>query len=818
MLGHYLVTLYRSLTRHRLYAVLNVFGLAVGIAVFLVLWLDVRFETSWERWIPNASQIYGVSTQFIGPQSDGRRPAPATMGGLLDELRADFPQVVGTRVRGGAATLLQDGHVMAEGIASVDPNFFQVFDLPLLAGDRTSALAAPDDLVVTTKAAKQYFGTTDPIGRRIALTYGGRVHVHRVTGVIAEPPKNTDQYFELIVPLNVAAEARDPRWTIWGMNQLSTYLRFATPEAAHALDANLDTFTDRHGVRDIGATPPPHEMLRLRTYALPSFHLSNPRDAAVVAGLGAVGLLTLLLAAVNYVNLATARSGLRAREVAVRKVLGATGPALLAQFMSEAALTALLGALIGLALCELALPFVNTAGGLSLRITYFGADGVLWVLLLTVLVVGGGAGLYPALVLSRFRPAAVLASVRNPGGGRTGGRVREGLVVVQFAIAIAFAIATGVILTQTRFVRQADLGFRRHGLIVVESIDSSQLTDPQRHSLLEAWRSLPGVEGATMGDIAPGNDDSTWTTNTKRPGQPGLGPSISYVQSAEDFLHTYGARVLAGRLPDRAHGGDVGSTAAGFVSNKVGPIQGVVLNLAATRALGFESPQAAIGQRLLDNLSPGVFQPWSVIGVVADIRFRSPRAPVPPTIYLAFHEGFGVMAAGVRYTGDPRAVIDRLRGAWRRIAPDVPFRARTSEDSLDRYYRPDDQHGRLFTLGALLAVLIGCVGLYGLTSFSTAQRTREIGIRKTLGASTADVLRLLVGQLLRPVLLANLLAWPLAYFAMRGWLNGFDQRIGLNPLYFLGASALMLAVALATVVGQALMVARAEPAKALRHE
>ncbi len=818
MLGHYLVTLYRSLARHRLYAALNVLGLAVGVAVFLVLWLDVRFETSFERWVPDAKHIYVLTDDFIGPAANGRPPVPNTMGGLLDELKGEYPQLVGTRIWPRSATLRQGSNVTPVNVSVVDASFFKVFDIPLAQGDKAVALASPDDVVITRKMARQSFGDADPMSRTVTLAYNGEVHVQRVTGVIADPPANSDLPLAFIVPLKLPTPAQNPGWTHWGDLQLFTYLRFAGPEAAHALDADLDAFTDRHGVPDLGANPPPHKIFRVRTAPLLSIHLSNPKDAAVVAGLGTVGLLTLLLAAVNYVNLATARAGLRAREVAVRKVMGATEPALIAQFMAEAVATSALGALLGLAMTELALPLVNTAGGLSLHIAYFGASGVLPVLLAVVAAVGLGAGAYPALVLSRFRPAAVLASARTPGGGRTGARVREGLVVGQFAIAIAFTIATGVIVAQTRFLRSADIGFQRQGLIVAPDFRDDGVSDAQRASLLAAWRSLPGVVGATYGDIAPGEDGSTSASGTKRPGAAGDGVSMNYVGASADFFQTYQVGLIAGRLPDKDHGGDFAPEPSSDAVTAPPP-QNAVLNAGAARALGFASPAAAVGQPILENITPGVFQRLTVIGVVGDIRFRSPREAVPATIYMAYSGDIRNAAAGVRYSGaDPRTVIADMGAQWRRIAPSVPFRARTAEDNLSRYYRPDDRNGRLFTLGAVLAVGIGCVGLYGLAAFNTSRRMKEIGIRKTLGASTADILRLLVGQFLRPVALANLIAWPLAYLAMRGWLGGFDQHVGLSPLYFLAATALTLAIALATVVGQVLAVARAEPARALRHD
>jgi putative ABC transport system permease protein len=397
--------------------------------------------------------------------------------------------------------------------------------------------------------------------------------------------------------------------------------------------------------------------------------------------------------------------------------------------------------------------------------------------------------------------------------------VREGLVVCQFTVAIAFTIATAVIVSQTRYLRHADIGFDREGLIVVSSFDLGEVTAAQRASLLTAWRALPHVASATAGDIGPGIDESTAAGDFKRPGQPGDGVELNWVSAGPDFFQTYGARLIAGRLPDVRHGEDytVGASGVGLGS---GATPNVVLNALAVRALGFKSAAEAIGATVLAGADVGNgYAPLKVIGVVRDIRFRSPRAPVPPTLYYGRSGDLDEAAAGVRYAGaDEATILRELSGAWRRLVPGVPFLAHTSNESLGRYFEKDDQQGRLFTLGAGLAVLIGCVGLYGLASFNTARRVKEIGIRKTLGASTSDILKLLVGQFLRPVILANLFAWPLAWWAMTNYLSGFDQRIALTPIYFLAATALTLLIAVATVGGQAYAVARAEPARALRHE
>jgi putative ABC transport system permease protein len=812
---HYLLTFYRSLTRHRLYAALNILGLAIGIAVFLVLWLDVRFETGFERWIPNARSIYQLQTAYIG---EGRFDQ-SSMGGALDELRGDYPGMIGARGWRQNATIRQGAQVTSGQVELVDPTFFDVFDLPLIQGDKAALLRTPGEVVLTQARARQYFGAADPIGRSLTVSFLGAAHTYRVSGVMKDFPRDTDLTFDFLVPLTPQMSVGNEHWRNWRDLTLTTYLRFDRPEAARALAADLDNFLDRHAGQDL--TPPPaHKLQPLRIEPLVSLHLSQPKDAWAVAAVGMVGLMTLLLAGVNYVNLAAARAGLRAREVALRKVMGATGPVLIGQFMGEALATALLAALAGVALCELALPMINAAGGLDLKIGYSNANSVLVPMALVVLAVGLGAGFYPALVLARFQPAGVLASARTPGGGRSGARVREALVLGQFSIAIAVTIATGVIVAQTHYLRRADLGFRRDGLIVVTNFDNTEITGAQRSALLENWRGLPNIVSTTSADVAAGvhhreNDFGVW-----RAGAAGQHHSMAYASTKEDFFRTYGARLVAGRYLDRHHGSDASpppTEIANGAAPAAGPPANIVMNATAIRMLGFRDASDAIGKTVLTDGNPSTL---NIVGVVDDLHLFSPHQPVKPTIYsLSVGDDFLGAIAGVRYAGaDPRVVTGRMEQSWRRIVPTIPFRAITAEDNLQSLYQADDQHGRLFTIGAVLAVAIGCVGLYGLASFTTGRRVKEIGIRKTLGASTTDILRLLVGQFLRPVLLANLVAWPLAWFAMRGWLATFDQRVGLSPLYFLAATALTLVIAVGTVAGQAFAVARAEPAKALRHE
>jgi putative ABC transport system permease protein len=412
-----------------------------------------------------------------------------------------------------------------------------------------------------------------------------------------------------------------------------------------------------------------------------------------------------------------------------------------------------------------------------------------------------------------FRPAAVLASARSPGGGRLAERLRAGLVVFQFAAAILFTIGAGVILNQSNYLRKADLGFRREGLIIVQSFNHDGMTVAQHVNLLAAWRGVPGVVGATESNPSPG-DEEPMIEALKRVGEPGRGFPFQITVDGPDFFQTYAAVLVAGRLADRAHGEDFpdpssGPTAPSTLSN-------VVLSESAAKVLNFPDPKSAVGQQLD---TPDGSPRYRIIGVVKDMHFGSPRVRTPIMVYIGEGGSIPESIAAIRYSGsDPNAMIARLGAEWRQIVPTEPFEAVTAAQALERYYHGDDQVSRLLAIAAVLAVAIGAVGLYGLASFNTGRRAKEIGIRKTLGASTGEMLRLLIGQFLRPVALANLIAWPLAYLAMRAYLAGFDQRIALSPLYFLGAAGLTLLVAIGTVAGQTYAVARAEPAKALRHE
>lgn len=829
MLGNYALSLYRTLTRHRLYALLNTFGLALGLAVCTILFLVVRFETRFDHWVPNSDAVFRVTGTTTWPGQPPRHSSD-TPYQLQPALLANFPQIA------AAARLIDNSYVVRNGdqqaferVIFADPSVWDIFPVPFVAGDRSGALGDSTSAVISQSIARKYFGTGPAVGRRLTIVIDGEPRDYRVSGVMRDLPPDSNLQLDVVVRLvPEILTGRKDYITSWGSNWMWTVVRLKSPADVAALERAFPSFLDRvagdverPAHAHIRYTLSPLARLHLTDTTLDTFHA--PVDGLFVTALGVMGVVTLLIAVVNYVSLATARAGMRAREVAIRKVMGATRRMLIVQFVGESVAVALGAGLIAAAFIEMALPGVSAVLGEPIHMTYVGAEGVLLPMLGLCVLVGLAAGLYPAMVLAGFRAAAVLASARSPGGGRTGARLREALAIGQFAIAICLMICTAVIFAQMQYLRTAEVGFRRDGLLIVDNLGDQQVA-PQMRTIVEAFRHTPGVLAVTASDRRP-NPDNNSNTDVQLVGNPQLKPQLLYERIGPDYARTYGLTVLAGRVLDEHHGADDRQGVSYGLLADAGRGINTMINASAARELGFTDPAKALGRQLIFSRSDkGNRLIATIVGVVADVRFVSPRLPPPPQFYLLdSHLGPAnspsSWSAAVRVKdGDQEVVRQRLEAIWRSLAPGAPFKGETVQVTMKPFYDSDARRGQLFAAGAVLSAAIACLGLYGLAAFNTSRRVKEIGIRKTLGASTADVLRLLVGEFLRPVLWANLIAWPAAFFAMRWWLSGFDERIGLNPAYFLAPSLAAILVAVLTVAEQAVRVSRAEPSRALRYE
>jgi putative ABC transport system permease protein len=661
--------------------------------------------------------------------------------------------------------------------------------------------------------AKKYFNDVSAVGKNLRITDTEGTNDYRVSAVM-KTPKSTDFGLDAIRLITAAHIEKEEKtnWHSYSSTKGETFFYFETPADAARFDAKLTDFLDNKAARSYQGTLP-HDHIHLRLLPLTAMHLHTARERTAVATLGLVGLLAFGIALINYINLATARSGLRAKEVAVRKTLGANNSRLRLQFLVESCLTTILASLIGVSFVELTLPQVNSWAGLNLALDYT-RQWSLWLSLLGgVILAGLLAGLYPAIVLSAFRPAQVLASARAPSGGRLGNRVRSALVVVQFSVVVVFFAMVLGFTDQIRHMKSSDVGYRREGLLLTKASHDSAVSEEQRRAFWTALRALPNVEHVTASDEVPGDDDERDSTSYTLDGR-GEKISIKWCLVGADYFETFGTKLLAGRFPSAEFAAD--QVIYGKTDQTEGMrTQNIVINLQAARELGFASPDAAIGHLLQTPSSRA-----EIVGVVGDMRFHTPQRGIPPTIFFFDINARLQPITAVRFNGISESEMrGRMTELWRTIVPAVPIEVVSVIDNLDKnYYAPDRNRSNLFSIGAMVAALIGCVGLYGLAAFTTAMRTREIGLRKVLGASRGQVVKLLVGQFLRPVLFANLVAWPVGYWVLSNWLGQFDDRISLNPLHFLLPTALASVIAVITVGGLAYGGASTEPGKALRYE
>lgn len=807
MFANMLLTFGRQLQRHRLYTVLNVLGLACGIATFLTLALIVRYETSFDTALPDARHLYRLDMSW---HPAGRAPSenPGSSFVPYPFLQQDFPAIAhAVRVLSASMPVRVGQQLAAETVTMTDPDFFSVFALPIVAGPaRGRHLDGPSMIVIPARIARRYFGTVQAVGRQMQIDNDHMPST--VTAVYADPPPNSSVDFGILTVFPSQQYATLP-FTNWGSQWGAIWIRVDDPAAVAAIGAGLHDYVARHPVH-LPATALAQDFAGagLTLVGLPDVHF---HDAAITGSgtsrqlvtiLELVGIAALATAIVNYVNLATARAGMRAREVAIRKVMGASRGALVLQFMGEALALVACSALVGLAMVEVGLAWIDTLSGWTVALDM---SFVLPLVVLIVLAVGLVAGLYPALVLAAFRPAPVLAASRTPAGGRRAALVRNMLVVLQFSFAIVLAICTLVMTRQAAFVRDAQRGLRQEGVIVIPALDDDSLRQRQA-DIVDRLRQVPGVVSATRSDMFPHHlsDSDNWY----RDGSASRF-SANWGYATPDYFATYHMRLLAGRLFDAAHGDDYPDT------GKSGDaIRNIVISRLAAHDFGFATPDQAIGRLVREE---GMDHPYRVIGVIDDVRFNDMHSPVAALIFIGTRRPIDYVAASIRYAGMPQPVaMRRLRAAWRAIAPDVPFDGTGVPDIFAADYRADLNHGRLFAIGAAIAILIACLGLYGLSAFTLSRRRHEIAIRKVMGARARDILLLLSGQFIRPVLLANLIAWPIAWVLMRVWLAGFDQRIALAPGFFIVVGLAAAAMALITVIGQTLRMAGAEPARTLR--
>ncbi len=830
MWRNYWTVAVRALAKSRTYSVINIAGLAIGMAACIMILLYIRYEQSYDAWLPNVDNTYQLQAWYPHPQ-DGE-PTFLQMSGYItkDRIKKDFPQVTNAvYALGSEPVFYKDGQASpTKNYLISDDDFLKVVNLPLVAG---STLPAAQTAVLTQTEARNRYGTDQVIGKTLTVISKGVKRDFKITGVIKDVPKNSSMKVNAILRMDFNSFfAQEPQFlTCWSCQSGWVWLKLKPGTDVKALEAQMPAWEKRN------IPDQPNGSINYNPGTDEDWHFVNMKDVHLgkaqggtmtpgndrrsIATFAIIAVLILGMAVVNFTNLATARASQRAREVALRKVLGATRRQLIVQFVAESILISAVAMLLALALVELLVrPFAAFLDAdLSLR--YFGSGGILVPAIVLTLLVGIISGLYPAFFLSRFQPAQVLKANRSAAETPGSGRLRTILVIGQFAVSIGLIICTAVIYGQTVYARSVDPGYKRDHIVQVTDLNRYQLL-PKAEMIVEQMKRIPGVVAVGLTDIGVATENNS-NTGLIPPGS-NKQVSIGQYGVSDGFKDAMGLKLVAGRWFDPARPAD--DMTLDFPIQKEQEIAlanrgvNVVINEYAAKKLGFKSPQDAVGKVVKSEL----FEPGTgvvnitIIGVVGDSRFRTVRTPIDPIMFMNVKKGPAWMI--IRYRGDPATVEGAIQRQWRQISNDVPFQAKFSEDIIRELYKAEDSRAQIFAAFSLLAVIIGCLGLFGLAAFTAERRTKEIGIRKVLGARTQDIVRLLVWQFSRPVIIANIIAWPIAWWLMRDWLNGFDQRITLTPIPFVIAAAIALGIAIATVVGHAVRVARANPIHALRYE
>ena len=807
MLKNYLTVAFRTLRRDRGYALLNVAGLAVGLGCCLLIGLYVLDEVRFDRFHPTAERTFRVVEVRETPDLGDQRVA-ATVGPVSTALVETAPEVAAaTRLSNLQRLTVERGEHRAYvgDYLIAEPSFFDVFDgFDLLQGDPATALSAPHSLVLTASAARPYFGDEDPMGQTVTVEGLGDL---TVTGVLADPPANSHLTFSML--LSAATLASDAEWWAdyaddWTPNWRSflAYVTLDDAAAAPAVEARLADLLAQHGEAESPTRAlelQPLTDVHFGSGAIEDVFNHDERPVTTLYAFSAIALFVLLIACINYMNLATARSMRRAREVGVRKALGARRGQLAGQFLSESVLLAGAAVAAAAGLAALVLPAFNEIAGKALMLTPVGGGWLLLGLVGLALVVGVAAGSYPALYLSGFRPTRALRGVES---GRRGAGLRRGLVVTQFALSIGLIVATLTVVRQMEYVQSAPLGFESDGLVVVD-INSGDVRRQWRAVKAE-MAALPAVRSVSSTSRVPGDWKNIAEIEAVPEGTADATPrTLAFFGADEDFLRTFDVALETGRT---------------FSASRPADSAAVLLNETAVRALGLEDP---VGQRLTIPQTGGEAElALDVIGVVEDFHFRSLHEPIRPLVIGAWNnpvQSIDYFTARVDPAALPAAIAG-LRTIGERFDPEHPFEYNVLDERLADFYVSEARTARLLGIAGGLALFIACLGLLGLAAFVAEQRTKEIGVRKVLGASVGSIVFLLSKDFARLVLVGAAIAVPLAYLGMRQWLDGFAYRVDLGPGVFVLAGGVALAVALATVSARAVHAALADPVRSLRHE
>lgn len=803
MFQNYLKIALRNLIKHKTYSLINIFGLAIGTACCVLILFFVKGELSYDRFHEKIDRIYRVTSEFTEngqPQQYSQTSPP-----IGPALKQDFPEIE-QAVRVSFPynkVLIKSGEnsFYEKQFYYADENIFQVFSFSLAEGNSETALNDLRSIVLSRQSAQKYFNDISPIGKTLRIELRGTLVDFKVTGVLNTIPYHSHLRPDFLIPFNNMSKGRLDEWWDFGF---STYVLLSPSSSPLELEEKLPKFMQAHmPPSDVDEPLPKLHLQPLADIHLYSDFENNEGQLGPIMYVylfSVLALLIIIIACINFMNLATARSQERAREVGVRKTVGATRHQLIRQFLSESMVMSLIALIASIGLIELFIPIFNALSDQKITLDYFkDTDAVLGFLIMT-LMIGFAVSSYPAIFLSRFKPIEVLKGTWTKGSA--GSWLRKTLVVAQFAISTALIFATLIVYSQLQFVKDVKLGFDKEHIV---SIPLTRTIKPSSETLKNESLRDPNILQASLAFTVP-YSDGWWSTGVMPEGTESIEDRkrVYTFQTDFDYFKTLKPTMLAGR---------------DFSHNYLTDSNMFIINEAAVKDFGWDSPEAAIGKKIT-WLGHGPDHPkiGAVIGVVKDFHYKALREKIAPAVFhIMPADSYELLILRLKPHRTAEA-LESVKNIWSSLDPIHPFEWQFLEDNLNQQYLSEERLGKIFGIFSALAIFIACLGLYGLVAFTTEQRTKEIGIRKVLGATIGNIVTLLTKEFGKLVLISNFIAWPLTYWLMNQWLENFAYRIDVGVASFLLSSAVALAIALITMSYQAIKAATANPVDALKYE
>ena len=807
MIKSYLKIALRNIRKYKFISFINLSGLTIGLTCCLLILAYILNELSYDKYNKNADNIYRVTRSFNNQDGVVSLNLSTIAPAFGPYLLTDFPDIQKiTRIypQGTTAIHYRDKIFNEADVYCADENFFDVFTQKMVAGNPKTALAEPFSIILSEEAAKKYFGNEDPINKSLRLM---NLFNLKVTGIYKRFPENSFMHPEVLISFSTLNDtsvygAENLR-TNWGNNSFFTFLLMPENYPIQNMVKQFPAFVDKHMPHSMYNGKNPSQFTKLGLQKLTDIHLKSHTDYEAEANgdisrvyiFGSIALFILLIACINYMNLSTARSALRAREIGIRKVIGARKKELVAQLLSESVLICWFALITALLLTWLALPWLNKISGQHILISSLFKWQILIPLFLSPCIVGVLSGIYPALFLSSFQPIRTLKGLFKASSGVS---FRKVLVVTQFAISIVLIITTAIVFQQLSFMQKKSLGFNKEQVFVIPyNVDISKNYTAFRNELLSnsSFKNVSCSSRIPSGRLLDNMGASTLSGDSMRP----TTTDIKYVAVDYDFIPTYGIQIAGGRNFSRDFGTDTSN---------------YILNEAAVKALGWNA-QNAVGKDFKYGNRKG-----KIIGVVNDFHFESLHQQIVPLVMVMFPPSINQFNyVSVKIAGSNiQSSMSHLESTWRKILPEQPYQFNFLDEKFDKLYQSEQKQGTIFVTFACIAIFIASLGLFGLSAFTITQRVKEIGVRKVLGANISNIVRLLSKDFLKLVMIAAIIAFPVAWFAMHSWLSDFAYRISIQWWVFILAGVLAALIALITVSFQAIKAAIANPVKSLRTE